>query len=42
MYLLLPLGRIDEAIQQSRRAEKSDPLASDVHAYIAYALISAH
>jgi TolB-like protein/Flp pilus assembly protein TadD len=42
MYLLLPLGRVDEAVQQSRLAEKSDPLASDVHAYIAYELISAH
>ena len=42
MYLLLPLGRIDEAVQQGRLAERSDPLARDVHAYIAYWLISAH
>jgi TolB-like protein len=42
MYLLLPLSRIDDAIRQGRLAEKSDPLAADVHAYIAYILISAH
>jgi serine/threonine-protein kinase len=42
MYLLLPLGRIDEAVQQGRLAEKSDPLASYVHAFTAYMLISAH
>jgi TolB-like protein/Flp pilus assembly protein TadD len=42
MYLLLPLGRIDDAIQQGRLAEKSDPLASHVHAFITYTLISAH
>jgi tetratricopeptide (TPR) repeat protein len=41
MYLLMPLGRADEAVQQCRLAEKSDPLASDVHAYIAYMLIAA-
>ena len=42
MYLLLPLGRLDEAVGQSRLAAKSDPLASDVHAHLAYTLISAH
>jgi TolB-like protein len=42
MYLLLPLGRIDEAVEQGRLAEKSDPLASYVHAFTAYILISAH
>jgi len=42
MYLLLPLGRIDDAVQQGRLAEKSDPLASYVHAFTAYMLISAH
>jgi tetratricopeptide (TPR) repeat protein len=42
MYLLLPLGRVEEAIEQDRLAEKSDPLASDVHAHLAYILISAH
>jgi TolB-like protein/Flp pilus assembly protein TadD len=42
MYLLLPLGRVDEAIEQERLAERSDPLASDVQAYYAYLLIAAH
>jgi TolB-like protein/Flp pilus assembly protein TadD len=42
MYLLLPLGRIDEAVQQGRLAENSDPLASHVHFLISYSLISAH
>jgi tetratricopeptide (TPR) repeat protein len=42
MYLLLPLGRVDEGVQQGRLAEKSDPLASNVHAFTAYMLISAH
>ncbi|HKE26903.1 MAG TPA: tetratricopeptide repeat protein [Bryobacteraceae bacterium] len=42
VYLLLPFGRVDEAVQQGRLAEKSDPLASSVHAYTAYTLISAH
>lgn len=42
MYLLLPLGRIDDAIHQGRLAENSDPLASHVQALISYSLISAH
>ena len=42
MYLLLPLGRVDEAIEQVRLADRSDPLASDVQAYFAYMLIAAH
>jgi TolB-like protein/Flp pilus assembly protein TadD len=42
MYLLMPLGRVEEALQQGRLAEKSDPLASYVHAFIAYTLIAAH
>jgi TolB-like protein len=42
MYLLLPLGRIDEAVEQGRLAENSDPLASPVHAHLSYSLISAH
>ena len=42
MYLLLPLGRVDEAVQQGRLAEKSDPLAPNVHAFMAYTLIAAH
>ena len=42
MYLLLPLGRVDDAVEQGRLAENSDPLASYVHAHLAYVLISAH
>jgi TolB-like protein len=42
MYLLLPLGRVDEAVQQGRLAAKSDPLASYIHASAAYILVSAH
>jgi TolB-like protein len=42
MYLLLPLGRVDEAVEEGRLAEKSDPLASHVQAFFAYMLISAH
>jgi tetratricopeptide (TPR) repeat protein len=30
-YLLWPLGRIDEALQQLRLAEKADPLSPEVH-----------
>ena len=41
-YVLLPLGRVEDAVEQGRLAEKSDPLASYVHAFIAYVLISAH
>jgi TolB-like protein len=39
--LLLPLGRIEEAIAQDRVAEKTDPLSRDVRTNLAYALISA-
>jgi TolB-like protein len=42
MCVLLPLGRIDEVLEQCRLAEKGDPLASYVHGFIAYMLISAH
>jgi TolB-like protein len=42
MSVLLPLGRIDEVLQQCRLAEASDPLPSYVHGFIAYMLISAH
>jgi TolB-like protein len=41
MYLLLPLRRIGEAIEQGRLAERSDPLSSNVQASNAYMLISA-
>jgi len=40
-YLLLPLGRIDEAIQQLRIAEKNDPLSAHVHFWLGDALADA-
>jgi TolB-like protein len=39
--LLLPLGRIDEAIKQIRLAEKSDPLSAIVRDQLANALFTA-
>src|SRR5262245_9947557 len=39
--LLLPLGRIEEALEQNRIAEKTDPLSRDVRTNLAYGLISA-
>lgn len=36
------MGRVDEAVEQGRLAENSDPLASYVHAFMAYTLIAAH
>jgi TolB-like protein len=39
--LLLVLGRIEEAVQQLRVAEKADPLSWAVHFDLAYALTSA-
>jgi tetratricopeptide (TPR) repeat protein len=41
ILLLLPLGRIDEAVQQLRIAEKIDPLSPQVHAALGSALLSA-
>jgi len=39
--LLLPLGRIDEALHQLVVAEKADPLSAEVQFDLAYTLISA-
>jgi adenylate cyclase len=39
--VLLPLGRIEEAVAQDRLAEKSDPLSGDVQRRLAYVLFSA-
>ena len=41
MSLLLPLGRIDEAVGQLRIAEKSDPLSPEVQRTFGYVLLSA-
>jgi serine/threonine-protein kinase len=40
-FLLMPLGRIEEALQQLRVAGEDDPLSSEVRFYLAYVLISA-
>jgi adenylate cyclase len=41
LNLLLPLGRIEEAVAQARLAEKSDPLSPQVEGDFAYTLLSA-
>ena len=41
MFLLLPLGRIEEALHQVRVAEKTDPLSPNVQDKLAFVLISA-
>ena len=41
MWLLLPLGRIEEAVQQLRLAAKADPLSSSVQTILGTMLISA-
>ena len=41
LSLLLPLGRIDEAVAQTRLAEKNDPLSPGVQGVLAYTLFSA-
>jgi TolB-like protein/Flp pilus assembly protein TadD len=41
LYLLLPLGRIQEALKQIRVAEKADPLSPEVQGWLALVLISA-
>ena len=40
-HLLLPLGRIEEAVREVRAAEKRDPLSPEVQGRVAYVLISA-
>ena len=41
MVLLLPLGRIEEAIHQMQIAEKTDPLSPTLQSDLAWALMSA-
>src|SRR5215831_14886265 len=40
LYVLLPLGRIDEGVRQMRIAEKRDPVSPFVQEILAWALIS--
>jgi TolB-like protein/Flp pilus assembly protein TadD len=39
--LLLPLGRVEEAVREMRAAERADPLSSAVHIYFGYVLLAA-
>jgi TolB-like protein/Flp pilus assembly protein TadD len=39
--LLLPLGRVDEAVREMRAAVRADPLSSAVHIYFGYVLLAA-
>lgn len=39
MYLLMPLGRFEEAIRELHIAEKSDPLSADVQFFLAFGLM---
>lgn len=41
MYLLIPLGRIEDALRVLRTAEKVDPLSPSIQHHLAYVLISA-
>lgn len=41
LFLLWPLGRIEEALHELHTAEKADPLSSDVHQRLANVLLSA-
>jgi len=41
LFVLWPLGRIDEALRELRTAEKADPLSAGVHMGLANVLISA-
>lgn len=40
-FLLLPLGRVEEALKEMRLAERADPLSPDVHFNLARVLLSA-
>ena len=41
LVLLLPLGRVEEALRQTRAAAKTDPLSPSAHWFLAWMLISA-
>jgi TolB-like protein/Flp pilus assembly protein TadD len=41
MSLLLPLGRVDDAVREMRAAERADPISSAVHIFFGYALLAA-
>jgi TolB-like protein len=39
--VLLPLGRVEEAVREMRAAERADPLSSQVHVFFGYVLLAA-
>lgn len=41
MELLMPLGRVEEAVRQLRRAQKDDPLSRDLQSTLGHVLLSA-
>jgi tetratricopeptide (TPR) repeat protein len=41
MDMLMPVGRVEEAVREMRAAERADPLSSEVHIYFGYALLAA-
>ena len=41
MFLLLPVGRFEEALKQLRVAEKADPLSPEIHYFLYYVLNAA-
>jgi TolB-like protein/Flp pilus assembly protein TadD len=41
MFLLLPLGRTEEALREVRAVERTDPLSPSVQYWLAYVLLSA-
>lgn len=42
MYLLLPLGRFDEALQWMRVAQRGDPLSEDTRQHLTWVLFATH
>jgi TolB-like protein len=42
VYVLMQQGRIREALQEMRIAQRSDPLSADVRSELAYVLLSSH
>jgi tetratricopeptide (TPR) repeat protein len=41
LNVLLPLGRVEEAVREMRAAERADPLSSEVHIFFGYVLLAA-
>jgi len=42
VYVLMPQGRIREALHEMRMAQRSDPLSAEVRSELAYVLLSSH